>query len=88
MFVALNEAGGPKPVPAWTPETETDRALQQYALRLIELGKLMDTEMEARLALLDQAEPDGPTYPPAQAPGFPCAGCHWRRRGRTRTSTR
>jgi acyl-CoA hydrolase len=55
VFVALNEAGRPHPVPAWTPETETDRALQQYALRLIELRKIMDTEMEARLALLDQS---------------------------------
>ncbi|MGH7499307.1 MAG: acyl-CoA thioesterase [Gemmatimonadales bacterium] len=55
VFVALNEKGRPKPVPAWTPETETDRALQQYALRLIELGKLMDSEMETRLALLEQS---------------------------------
>jgi acyl-CoA hydrolase len=55
VFVALNEKGRPKPVPAWTPETETDLALQQYALRLAELGKLMDTEMVARLALLDQS---------------------------------
>lgn len=56
VFVALSEDGRPKPIPAWTPVSEADRALQQYALRLIELGKLMDTEMEARLALLEQAE--------------------------------
>ena len=55
VFVALNEEGRPKPVPVWTPETETDHALHQYAVRLIELGKLMDSEMEARLALLEQA---------------------------------
>jgi uncharacterized protein (TIGR00369 family) len=55
VFVALDEAGRPHPVPMWTPETETDRALQQYALRLIELRKIMDSEMEARLALLDQS---------------------------------
>ncbi|HEY8256870.1 MAG TPA: acyl-CoA thioesterase [Gemmatimonadales bacterium] len=55
VFVALNEAGRPKPVPAWTPKTDTDLALQQYALRLIELRKLMDSEMEARLELLEQS---------------------------------
>ncbi len=55
VFVALDEQGCPKPVPAWTPETETDRALQRYALRLVELGKLMDSEMEAHLALLEQS---------------------------------
>jgi acyl-CoA hydrolase len=55
VFVALNEAGRPQSVPAWTPETSTDRALQQYALRLIELRKIMDTEMEAHLALLDKS---------------------------------
>lgn len=55
VFVALNEEGRPMPVPAWTPESETDHALQQYALRLNELRKLMDNEMEAHLALLEQS---------------------------------
>ena len=35
--------------------SDTDRALQAYALRLIELRKLMDTELESRLALLEQS---------------------------------
>jgi uncharacterized protein (TIGR00369 family) len=55
VFVALDEESRPRPVPPWTPETETDHALQQYALRLIELRKLMDTEMERRLLLLEQS---------------------------------
>ena len=55
VFVALNEEGRPKPVPEWAPETDTDRALQQYALRLNELRKLMDSEMEAHLTLLEQS---------------------------------
>ena len=55
VFVALNEEGRPKPVPGWAPETDTDRALQQYALRLNELRKLMDSEMEAHLTLLEQS---------------------------------
>ena len=55
VFVALDENGRPKPVPIWTPETDTDRALQRYALRLNELRKLMDSEMEASLGLLEQS---------------------------------
>jgi acyl-CoA hydrolase len=55
VFVPLAETGRPKPVPAWTPVTETDRALQAYALRLIELRKLMDAELESHLAELDRS---------------------------------
>jgi acyl-CoA hydrolase len=55
VFVALDEQGRPTPVPVWTPVTDTDRALQVYALRLIELRKQMDTEMESHLAELDRS---------------------------------
>lgn len=54
VFVALDADGRPTPVPSWSPETDTDRALEQYALRLIELRKLMDTAMEAQLTNLDR----------------------------------
>ena len=53
VFVALDEDGRPLPVPPWKPETETDRALQAYALRLIELRRLMDAEMESHLGQLE-----------------------------------
>ncbi|HEX5385145.1 MAG TPA: acyl-CoA thioesterase [Gemmatimonadales bacterium] len=53
VFVALDENGKSKPVPRWEPETEVDRALAAYALRLMELRKLMDAEMESSLALQD-----------------------------------
>jgi SOS response regulatory protein OraA/RecX len=53
--VALGEDGRPRPVPSWMPETDTDRALQAYALRLIELRKLMDAELESHLAQLEQS---------------------------------
>ena len=53
VFVALDDHGRPKPVPPWTPVTETDRALGAYALRLIELRKLMDAEMESHLGQLE-----------------------------------
>jgi acyl-CoA hydrolase len=55
VFVALGENGRPKAVPAWTPVSDTDRALQAYALRLIELRKLMDAELEEHLAQLEQS---------------------------------
>jgi|SRR5687768_2257992 len=34
VFVAVDETGKPVPVPAWTPETEADRRLAEYARRL------------------------------------------------------
>lgn len=55
VFVSLNEAGRPQPVPVWTPVSDTDRALQAYALRLIELRKLMDAELESHLAQLEKS---------------------------------
>jgi acyl-CoA hydrolase len=55
VFVSLDENGRPHPVPAWTPVSDTDRALQTYALRLIELRKLMDAELESHLALLEKS---------------------------------
>jgi acyl-CoA hydrolase len=55
VFVALDDNGRPKPVPPWTPVTDTDRALQAYALRLIELRKLMDAELESHLGLLEKS---------------------------------
>jgi len=45
VFVAVNEAGETVEVPAWKPESEEDIALQRYALRLMELRKNIETEM-------------------------------------------
>ncbi|MBA3498200.1 MAG: acyl-CoA thioesterase [Gemmatimonadota bacterium] len=58
VFVALDDDGRPKPVPSWTPVSDTDRALQAYALRLIELRKLMDAELESHLGLLERSTAD------------------------------
>ena len=44
VFVALDPDGKPTPVPAWTPQTERELALDRYALRLIEHRKQMDAE--------------------------------------------
>lgn len=46
VFVALDENGKPTPVPRWQPETEADRALEAYALRLMELRRDIEAEME------------------------------------------
>jgi acyl-CoA hydrolase len=55
VFIALDSEGRPKQVPAWVPETETDRVLQGYALRLIELRKVMDAELEVHLGMLQRS---------------------------------
>ena len=52
VFVALDTDGRPSAVPPWTPETDLDRALEAYAVRLGELRREMDAEMERRLAPL------------------------------------
>ena len=49
VFVALDPDGRPAPVPQWQPEDELDRALEAYAVRLSQLRKQMDTEMERHL---------------------------------------
>ena len=47
IFVAVDEAGGPAPVPRWSPQTDEDRAQEAYARRLMELRKGIEEEMEA-----------------------------------------
>ena len=54
VFVPVDEGGKPKPVAQWEPVTEVDRALQDYALKLIELRKVMDAEIATRLELLER----------------------------------
>lgn len=46
VFVALDEAGKPHPVPAWVPETDEDRLLADYA----EDMKAQSRELESRRA--------------------------------------
>ena len=62
VFVALDENGRPKPIPGWTPVTDTDRALQAYALRLIELRKLMNAELESHLGMLERSTADAVSF--------------------------
>jgi len=46
VFVALDDAGKPADVPSWLPSSEEDRALERYAVRLMELRKGIEAEMD------------------------------------------
>lgn len=56
VFVGLNAEGKAAPVPSWQPSTPIDEALEGYAVRLGELRKQMDSEMERRLGDMAAAE--------------------------------
>jgi acyl-CoA hydrolase len=49
VFVALDEDGKPTPVSKWHPETEEDCALEAYALRLMDLRRDIEAEMERHI---------------------------------------
>ena len=49
VFVGVDEAGQPSQVPTWTPASDADRALQDYAVRLMELRKTIESEMGPRI---------------------------------------
>jgi acyl-CoA hydrolase len=51
IFVALDQDGKPVAVPRWEPATDEDRALERYALRLMELRKGIEEEMRPYLDL-------------------------------------
>ena len=57
VFVALGPEGRPVAVPQWRPGEDLDRALEQYAIRLTELRKQMDTEMERHLGMARSPRP-------------------------------
>lgn len=45
VFVAVNPEGGSAAVPAWTPATPEDVALQRYAVKLMDLRKTMEESL-------------------------------------------
>ena len=49
IFVAVDDAGKPIPVPKWTPSSEEDVALEQYARKLMELRQGVEQEMSRYL---------------------------------------
>jgi acyl-CoA hydrolase len=46
VFVAVDEAGKTIEVPKWNPPTEEDKKLEQYAIRLGEMRKEINDEMQ------------------------------------------
>lgn len=58
VFVAIDEAGRPTAVPPFVPSTAVEEALQAYALRLGEVRRSLDEEIERQLRWLDQVRPD------------------------------
>lgn len=55
VFVAVDDDGKPTQVATWYPSTPEDEQLQNYALRLVDLRKAIDEEME-RYASAGQAQ--------------------------------
>jgi acyl-CoA hydrolase len=46
VFVAVDEEGKPVGVDSWEPVTDEEKALERYAVRLMELRKQIETEMD------------------------------------------
>ena len=46
VFVAVNDEGQPQPITAFKPKTEKEIAMHGYAIKLMELRKSIDKEME------------------------------------------
>lgn len=44
VFVAVNDHGSPTPVRPWVPQSESEMAEREYALRLMEIRKSIDDE--------------------------------------------
>jgi acyl-CoA hydrolase len=46
VFVAVDNAGNPVPVPPWEPKTEEDIMMRDYAIKLMNLRKDIEEEMQ------------------------------------------
>jgi acyl-CoA hydrolase len=46
VFVAMDDDGKPAPVPHWTPLSEDDKALENYARKLMSLRSAIDEEVK------------------------------------------
>ena len=59
VFVAVDEAGQPVPVPAWKPRSDEDRRLSEYAVKVMALSKgIESTVARYRNALRDDDDDD------------------------------
>lgn len=46
VFVAVDSQGKPIPVPQWQPQSAEDKAMEQYAIKLMELRQQIEAQME------------------------------------------
>jgi acyl-CoA hydrolase len=46
VFVSVDEGGNPIPVKKWIPQTESEKQLQAYAKKLVDLREQINTEMK------------------------------------------
>jgi len=47
VFAAVDETGKTVTVPEWTPQTEEEKSLQRYAIRLSDMRKQISEEMKS-----------------------------------------
>ena len=47
VFVAVDDAGEPVPVPSWQPDTDEEHRLQQYAVHVADARSRLERELEA-----------------------------------------
>ncbi len=50
VFVAVDEEGRPVAVTPWEPRTEEEKAMERYAVRLMELRRAIEDEMQPHRA--------------------------------------
>ena len=49
VFVAIDGMGKPVPVPHWEPQTDQQKQMEQYAVKLMDLRRTIEDEMEQYL---------------------------------------
>lgn len=54
VFVAVDSDGKPMPVPGWTPDSDEDRRLSEYALKVMELSKGIESTIARYHAAAEQ----------------------------------
>jgi len=61
VFVAVDEAGKPRPVPAWAPETDEDRLLAGYAEDMKARARQTEAQRASWLAPMEAGKAEPPS---------------------------
>ena len=54
VFVAVDEQGKSTPVPKWVADSESDKKLETYALRVMEMRRLNQKELDSLIEITEQ----------------------------------